>query len=149
SLVGPVGAYHLVRPAPDGDHLLVTAIHRPYSYVVTAERFPHDVEVWSRNGTVRQKLASLPLFERVPIQGVPTGPRDYSWRATQPATLIWAEALDQGDWNVVAPARDKLLMQRAPFDAPPVEVARLEQRYSTFLWGEHPGEALLMEYDRN
>ena len=40
------------------------------------------------------------------------GPRDFSWRPTDPATLLWAEALDGGDWNVEVPERDKIMLRR-------------------------------------
>jgi dipeptidyl aminopeptidase/acylaminoacyl peptidase len=91
----------------------------------------------------------LPLADRVPIAGVPTGPRDFDWRPTEPATLVWAEALDNGDWHVTVPNRDKVLMLAAPFTAAPSEVARVEQRYTGFDWGERRGTALLSEYDEN
>jgi hypothetical protein len=52
---------------------------------------------------------------------------NFSWRATDPATLVWAEALDGGDWNVNVLARDKILFEKAPFDSPAVEIARTEQ----------------------
>ncbi len=107
-------------------------IHKPYSYVTTYDRFPRDVEVWNRAGVVTRKLASLPLAERVPVAGVRTGPRVFGWRATEPATLVWAEALDGGDWNVKVPARDKVMMQKAPFDQPAVEIARRSSAASTF-----------------
>lgn len=155
SAVTPVGArghYLEVDPAPDGRHVLVTAIHRPYSYVTTYDRFPHSVEVWdlsNRADVSRKVLASLPLADRVPIHGVPTGPREFSWRPTDPATLVWAEALDGGDWNTKVPNRDKVLLQKAPFTEPPVEIARPEQRYSGYSWTEKPSVALLEEYDHN
>jgi hypothetical protein len=38
-------------------------------------------------------------------------------------------ALDGGDWKTKVPARDKVLMQKAPFTTPPVEIARTEQRF--------------------
>jgi dipeptidyl aminopeptidase/acylaminoacyl peptidase len=63
--------------------------------------------------------------------------------------LVWAEALDGGDWNVNVPARDKILLQKAPFDAPAVEIARTEQRYIGFNWSEQPSVALMNEYDEN
>jgi dipeptidyl aminopeptidase/acylaminoacyl peptidase len=85
--------------APDGDHILVHSIRKPYSYAVTYGRFAYDVEIWDRSGKATP-LAKLPVAENVPIHGVPTGPRDHEWRATEPATLVWAEALDGGDWNV-------------------------------------------------
>ncbi len=94
-------------------------------------------------------IASLPLADRVPIHGVPVGPRDFEWRPTEPATLLWAEALDGGDWNVKVPARDKVMLQKTPFNSPAVEIERTEQRYAGFLWSEKPGVALLNEYDEN
>ena len=115
--IGKAANYESLAPAPDGRHILVTAIHKPYSYVTTYERFPNEVEVWDISQIAHPRIhtiASLPLADRVPIHGVPTGPRDFSWRATEPATLVWAEALDGGDWNVKVPARDKVMMQKAP-----------------------------------
>ncbi len=150
--LGKTGKYESLNPAPDGKHVLVTAIHKPYSYVTTYDRFPQEVEVWDLSNRARplvHTVASLPLADRVPIHGVPLGPRDFSWRATEPATLVWAEALDGGDWNVTVPSRDKIMVQEAPFTAPPVELTRLEQRYEGFWWSEQPHTALLNEFDQN
>jgi dipeptidyl aminopeptidase/acylaminoacyl peptidase len=152
TLVGKPANYESLAPAPDGRHILVTAIHKPYSYVTTYDRFPKDIEVWDvseRSHVLVHNIASLPLADRVPIRGVPVGPRDFAWRATDPATLVWAEALDNGDWNVKVPARDKIMLLKAPFNAPAVEITRTEQRYAGFLWSEQPGVALLNEYDTN
>jgi dipeptidyl aminopeptidase/acylaminoacyl peptidase len=150
--VGKMGNYDLVSAAPDGQHILVAAIHKPYSYVTTYDRFPREVEVWDTSDRAHVQvhtIASLPLADRVPIAGVPVGPRDFSWRATEPATLVWAEALDGGDWKVKVPARDKILLQKAPFNSPAVEITRTEQRYVGFAWGEQAGTAFLNEYDEN
>jgi dipeptidyl aminopeptidase/acylaminoacyl peptidase len=150
--IGKTANYETIDPAPDGRHVLVTSIHRPYSYVTTYDRFPHEVQVWetSRGPNMKvQTIASLPLADRVPIRGVPLGPREFSWRATDPATLVWAEALDGGDWNVNVPARDKILMLKAPFDLPPTEITRTEQRYAGLEWTQQPGVSLLHEEDTN
>ena len=150
--VGKVANYTSLDPAPDGHHVLVTFIHKPYSYVTTYDRFPKEVEVWdvaTPAHVITHTVASLPLADRVPIHGVPTGPRDFSWRPTDPATLIWAEALDGGDWNVDVPNRDRLLLQKAPFNVLPVEIARTVQRYEGYEWSEQPSVALLSEYDEN
>jgi dipeptidyl aminopeptidase/acylaminoacyl peptidase len=150
--VGRPGNYESLDAAPDGQHILVTAIHKPYSYITTYDRFPMEVEVWDvsqRSHVLAHTIASLPLADRVPIGGVPVGPRDFSWRATEPATLIWAEALDGGDWNVKVPARDKIMLLKAPFNSPAIEIARTEQRYVGFSWGERASTALLNEYDFN
>jgi dipeptidyl aminopeptidase/acylaminoacyl peptidase len=150
--VGKPANYESLDPAPDGRHILVTAIHKPYSYVTTYDRFPQEVEVWDISDPAHvstHTVASLPLADRVPIGGVPLGPRDFSWRATAPATLIWAEALDGGDWNANVSPRDKILLQKAPFNSPAVEIARTEQRYAGFEWSDQPGAALLYEDDEN
>jgi len=152
TMVGKPGNYESLDPAPDGQHILVTAIHKPYSYVTTYDRFPRDIEVWDvseRSRVLTHTIASLPLADRVPIRGVPAGPRDFSWRATEPATLVYAEAQDGGDWNVKVPARDKILIHKAPFTSPAVEIARTEQRYAGFMWSEQANTALLTEYDNN
>jgi dipeptidyl aminopeptidase/acylaminoacyl peptidase len=145
--IGKPALYAEVSAAPDGEHLLVETVHRPFSYLTTNERFPREVEVWSRAGAVLKKIASLPLADSVPIWGVPTGPRDFEWRATAPATLIWAEALDGGDWKTQVPHRDRILMSAAPFGGEPTEIYRTEERYGGVAWGERPELALLNEYD--
>jgi dipeptidyl aminopeptidase/acylaminoacyl peptidase len=150
--LGKPANYESLTPAPDGRHILVTAIRKPYSYVTTYDRFPKEVEAWDVSDISHvhvHTVASLPLADRVPVNGVPLGPRDFSWRATEPATLLWAEALDGGDWNVQVPNRDKIMLQKAPFSSPAVEIARTEQRYAGFDWSEQSSAALLNEYDLN
>jgi dipeptidyl aminopeptidase/acylaminoacyl peptidase len=44
--IGKPANYESVTPAPDGQHILVSTIHKPYSYVTTYDRFPKEVEVW-------------------------------------------------------------------------------------------------------
>ncbi|MEA2238052.1 MAG: hypothetical protein QOC81_2776 [Thermoanaerobaculia bacterium] len=146
--VGAPAVLSNVNLSPDGEHILVTSIRKPYSYSVTYGRFANDVEVWDRTGKATP-IAKSPITDHVPIHGVPTGPRDHEWRATEPATLVWAEALDGGDWKTNVPARDKVFMQSAPFTASPVEIARTEQRYQGIDWSERPGVGLLQEYDDN
>ena len=150
--LGKPANYDSVDAAPDGRHLLVARIHKPYSYVTTHERFPREIEVWdlaNRAKPAVRNIASLPLADRVPIHGVPLGPREFSWRATEPATLLWAEALDGGDWNVKVPNRDKVMLLKAPFSGAAVEIARTEQRYEGLDWSENRDVALLLEYDHN
>jgi len=146
--IGKPAVYTSLRGSPDGNLVLVEHITRPYSYAVTFERFAHDVDVWDRSGRLVKTLAKLPLAERVPVHGVPTGPRSFSWRSLEPATVVWAEALDGGDWNVKVPARDKVLMQAAPFTAPPIE-RTTEQRFAGFEWTENKHLALLHDNDEN
>lgn len=135
-------------PAPDGRHLLVTRIEKPYSYLHPYSAFPREVAVWDRSGKTVHVVHRAPLEDKVPIEGVPVGPRNVAWRPTEPATLVWWEALDGGDPRTKVSHRDKLMMHKAPFQAEPVEVTRTVHRGMGLTYGEG-GMALVSDYDRN
>ncbi len=150
--VKPVGAaelYNDVDAAPDGVHVLTESLKAPFSHAVTYQRFANDVAVLDLGTGRSTVLASLPLADRVPVHGVPEGPRGFAWRATDPATVIYAEALDKGDWKVNVPHRDRVLMRKAPFTAAPVEIARTAQRFMGIAWTAQPDTAFLYENDDN
>lgn len=146
---GKSAIYAQVDAAPDGEHFLVVSLHRPYSYNLPASSFPKEVEVWNRSGKSVHKLASLPLQDQVPIEGVPTGPRGYAWRPTEAATLVWVEALDGGDTRKQAALRDRVLMLRAPFTGQPAELYKTEQRFAGLTWGERGDLLFVRDFDRN
>jgi dipeptidyl aminopeptidase/acylaminoacyl peptidase len=147
--VGKPAIFDEIESSPDGKHLLIGRLHRPYSYLLPSFAFPVDVEVWDRTGRTEYKLANLPLADHVPIDGVRTGPRSHHWRPTEPATVVWVEALDDGDPKKKAPHRDHLLQARAPFDAKPLELARLEHRYFGLAWAEKDGQAFVQDFERD
>lgn len=147
--VTPLGrpALHLsARPSPDGRFVLVQTAHRPYSYLVPLWRFPHAIEVWDSRGDVVRRIADVPLQESVPtaFDAVPAGPRDAAWRADQPATLVWVEALDGGDPAVAAEKRDRALMLAAPFAGEPTTLAEVGYRVEEITWAR-PTLAILEE----
>ncbi|HYP00010.1 MAG TPA: prolyl oligopeptidase family serine peptidase [Pyrinomonadaceae bacterium] len=147
--IGQPAIYDTASPAPDGAHLLVVRIKRPYSYLHPANSFPKEVEVWDTRGRVMHKLASMPLQDQVPIDGVITGPRSHSWRPNEPATLVWVEALDNGDPKQKVAHRDRVLMLKAPFTGAPTELTKLEDRYAGMQWFERGGLAFVNDYNRD
>ncbi|MGH9881095.1 MAG: prolyl oligopeptidase family serine peptidase, partial [Pyrinomonadaceae bacterium] len=147
--VGQPAIFQTASPAPDGEHILVARIQKPFSYLYPAFAFPREVEVWDTKGKSVFKLASLPLQDQVPIDGVATGPRAYRWRPTEPATLIWAEALDGGDPKKKVPHRDRLLTLKAPFSGSPTEVMKTEQRFAGMQFGEKDGLVFVSDFDRD
>jgi hypothetical protein len=118
--LGLTGIFDAVAPSPDGRYFYVAQLHRPYSYLVPAERFPVTLTVHDRTGRPVHQLADLPLAENVPIPtgSVRTGPREVEWRADAPATLSWFEALDGGDAGRAADWRDEWCLLAAPFSGP-------------------------------
>lgn len=134
--LGEPGIVGKADPSPDGRYVLVATVDRPYSYLVPMGRFPYRVEVLDRDGGLVREIADLPLAEEVPIPfgSVPTGPREFEWRADADATLLWAEALDGGDAGKEADERDRLFLLPAPFDGDPEPWLTLEQRYGGTQW---------------
>jgi dipeptidyl aminopeptidase/acylaminoacyl peptidase len=146
---GRPAVFLTAEPSPDGKHFLVARVRRPYSYLHPLTAFPREVEVWDAGGRVVHKLASLPLADEVPIEGVPKGPRAYEWRPTEPATLFWAEALDDGDPRKKVPHRDRLMTLKAPFSGQPAEVFKTEHRFAGAQWGEGGEFLFVRDFDRD
>ncbi|MFO0881586.1 MAG: prolyl oligopeptidase family serine peptidase [Gemmataceae bacterium] len=145
--VGKPAIFARSAPSPDGKYLLISRVQRPYSYVVPAGAFGRSEEIWTTEGRKVRTLAELPLQDNIPIEGVPTGPRNLTWRADRPATLIYAEALDGGDPARKVPHRDRLWSLAAPFTEDARELTKTEHRLAGLTWGEK-GQALLSDYDR-
>lgn len=135
--LGPAGLIRRAEPSPDGRYFLCEVVHRPFSYLVPASRFPYRVEVRDREGRVVCVVADLPLAEQVPIafDAVPAGPRAFGWRADAPATLSWTEAQDGGDPHLAAEVRDRLFLLPAPFEGRPIPLAPLGLRFAGIRWG--------------
>ncbi|MGM0466648.1 MAG: S9 family peptidase [Acidobacteriota bacterium] len=145
--IGEPGVYAGASPSPDGKLLLVHKVKKPYSYSVPYYYFTHNLEIWDMEGQLVHLLAEVPLADDVPMRGVPEGIRSVDWRALEPATLIWVEALDEGDPEKEVPHRDKMMTLSYPFTEEPQEVLKIKHRYSGISWLENPGMAFLTEYD--
>ena len=46
--IGKAGIIESARISPDGKNILVTTIHRPFSYLHDARSFPKEIEIWDR-----------------------------------------------------------------------------------------------------
>jgi len=134
---GSPGLHVGASPAPDGKHLLVQTLERPFSYLVPFYRFPRRIEVVDTSARPVHELARLPLVEGLPVgnDSVPTGVRSVTWRSDAPATLVWAEAQDGGDPSVETELRDRVFALAAPFKNEPVVLADLSMRYRGATWG--------------
>ncbi|MBI2615449.1 MAG: S9 family peptidase [Gemmatimonadetes bacterium] len=116
------------NPAPSGELLLVSRVQRPYSYQVTMNDFPQEIEAWTLTGEKAATIASIPLAEDAPMDGVRPGPRSFQWVPGRPATLMYVEALDGGDNRRPAAERDRVILLEAPFTEPR-ELTRLAFRF--------------------
>lgn len=147
--LGPPGPYYHLSDSPDGQHLLVYRLKRPFSFRVPFPYFARTIEVWSAEGELERVIADLPVSDEVPRQGVPTGPRLVSFEESVPASLVWVEALDGGDPKAPAEHRDQLLRLAAPFRAEPEVVGQVQHRCLGWYDLAAPGQLLMTEHDRD
>jgi len=139
--------YSDVSFSPDGTYIMTSTIHKPFSYIVPYYRFPETVTVYDQDGTEVKVINETPLLEELPqgFMATQTGKRRISWRADQPATLYWVEALDQGDPEVQVDYRDQVFMQKAPFTGAAQKVIKTINRFSGITWGD---STTAVAYDR-
>lgn len=125
-------------PSPDGNYVMVTYVHRPFSYIVPYSRFPMRTVIFDRDGRLVREVADTPLAENVPkgFGAVPTGARGFQWRADVPASLYWVEAQDGGDPRAEADLRDRLYALDAPFTGQPRAALDFELRFGGVTWGD-------------
>jgi len=147
--LGEPGLYYHLSESPDGQHLLVYRLQRPFSFRVPFPYFARRVEVWTADGELERVIADLPVSDEVPRQGVPTGPRLVSWEESMPASLVWTEALDGGDPMTKAEFRDELNRLPAPFDESPLRCVQVEHRCLGWYDMAAPGQLLITEHDRD
>ena len=123
--------------SPDGNYLMITTIEKPFSYIVPLSRFPQKTTIYDSNGKEIKVVNEVPLSEIMPkgFSSTRTGKRSMGWRADQPATLHFVEALDGGDQANKVEFRDELFLWEAPFNQAPKSLMKIPQRYGGIMWG--------------
>jgi len=136
----PVGKPCMITdlaPSPDGKYLMVSSMHRPFSYIVPYYLFPSVTQVWDLRGNLVKTLDEAPLNENIPrgYDMVIPGPRNFDWRSDKPATVYWVEALDSGDYQNEMKYHDQVYTLDAPFSGSPVKLIPTEKRFGGITWG--------------
>lgn len=128
--------YRSLEFSPDGQYLLITTIERPFSYIVPFQRFPATTVIYDRVGNFVKKIMEVPLIEELPkgFMAERKGIRELEWRADKPATLFWAEALDEGDPEKNVEFRDEVFELSAPFTGEKRSLLKTINRYSGITW---------------
>lgn len=144
---GKPGIIDSISPSPDGKYILVERVRKPFSYLVPYHRFAQSIEIWDNTGKLLKVQADIPLSEDVPKGFMATrkGPRSHQWRADAPATLYWAEALDEGNPRKKVEFRDQVYCLDAPFTGQPKKGPATKLRFSGFTWGTG-SIAMISEY---
>lgn len=137
SLFKEKAMYSYISFSPDGNYLLTSTLQKPFSYLVPYHRFPIIENVYDKSGKLVKQVNQLELAEIMPkgFMAVRKGKRAMYWRPDLASTLVYIEALDEGDPEVKVPHRDAVYTWTAPFDKDPALLAKTEQRYRGMEWG--------------
>jgi len=134
--------------SPDGNYVLVTTLRKPFSYMVPLNRFPQLTVVYDLNGKEVKTISEVQLTEVMPkgFMAVRNGKRHTNWRADQPATLFYVEALDGGDPLNLVDFRDAVYQWKVPFAESPTLLAKTILRFSHVIWGNETVAILIDEW---
>jgi dipeptidyl aminopeptidase/acylaminoacyl peptidase len=138
--------YKNISFSPDGEYVMVSTIKKPFSYLVPYYRFPSETTIYTKDAEMVKTVLSVPLIEDLPkgFMSVRTGRRDLAWRADKPSSLIYAEALDNGDPAVEVDFRDEVFQLDAPFDGDKKSILKTINRFGGIEWAN---ETTAIAYD--
>ena len=130
--------YNSIMFSPDGEYVMVTTVEKPFSYLVPYRRFPSKTLIYSKDGQKVETVIEVPLIEDLPkgFMAVRKGKRRFSWRNDLPASLVYAEALDEGDPEKEVLYRDEVFQLDAPFNGKPKSLMKTINRYDSAVWGD-------------
>tara|TARA_Y100001980_G_C14553644_1_gene339197 strand:- start:3035 stop:4591 length:1557 start_codon:yes stop_codon:yes gene_type:complete len=92
--------------------------------------------IFSSKGKELRTLYEVPLIEDLPkgFMAVRKGPRNFSWRLDKPSTLIYAEALDEGNPEIESKHRDEIFQLQYPFKQNRISILKTINRYYRIDW---------------
>ncbi|MFT5143263.1 MAG: dipeptidyl aminopeptidase/acylaminoacyl peptidase [Rhodothermales bacterium] len=116
--IGSPGMYESVSLSPDGAHLLVSRIERPFSFRTSYGGFPRRTLVLNVANGQEAELNSRVLREGRGGNGDGDGgdgPRDFAWIPDGSGLAFLSKAKEDKD-NPDAPRPDRVMRANAPFD---------------------------------
>ncbi len=125
--------------SPDGEYVLITSLHPPFSYLVTYSRFPQKTFILDKSGKEVKVLLEAPLIEDLPkgFMATKKGMRNIAWRSDKPSDIYFVKALDEGDPAIEVDFRDEVFVLNAPFDGAPKPIVKTVARYAGIYWGNN------------
>ena len=128
--------YRSINFSPDGNYVLINTVEKPFSYLVPYRRFPSKTTVYTKTGKRIQTVLEVPLIEDLPkgFMAVRQGKRNFIWRNDKPATLVYVEALDDGDPKNKVEYRDEVFEIEAPYNINSKSILKTINRFSTIQW---------------
>ncbi len=128
--------YRSISFSPDGNYVMVTTVETPFSYLVPYYRFPSKTTIYTKDAKIVETIVEVPLIEDLPkgFMAVRKGKRDISWRNDKAASIIYTEALDEGEPANEVAYRDEVFELEAPFNGTPKSLLKTINRFYNMDW---------------
>jgi dipeptidyl aminopeptidase/acylaminoacyl peptidase len=149
SKIGKPALFDDVSISPNNNFLLIQKIVKPYSYLVPYYYFPKQIQIIDMKGNLVNDFYQRPLLDEIPIGGTFLGPRNIHWQPLKKSSLVWVEALDEGNPKNKVKFRDRILRLEIPSIKNTEELFKTEQRFSGINWSEEEDILIYSEYDRD
>ena len=148
--IGKPAIYDNLNLSPDKKYIMVKTLHRPFSYLVSANGFPSTVTITDLKGKTLKVLAELPSTEQRPsgYDNTQNVDRGFNWRGDEAATITWAHPLDSGLIKKKVDFHDAVYELAAPFNGQSKLLFKTTMRYSNTQWGTNT-LALVTEVSRS
>ncbi len=129
--------YTSISLSPDGNYVMVNKLEKPFSYIVSYNRFPTNTSIYTKDAKKVKTILESPLLEELPTGRSSTraGMRSLGWRSDKASMLFYAVALDEGDAKKKVDFRDEVFVLDAPFNGSPKSIMKTINRYSGITWG--------------
>ncbi len=127
--LGEPAMFMNIALSPDGKYILTEKMTGEFSYIVSYQNFPQDLQVLDRTGKVLSTIRKTPLREadarsddRDPMDDLP---RDVAWRPDENGlSFLWRESRSERDKASIDEDRnderedrnDRLMLLTPPFD---------------------------------
>ena len=122
--VGKKGVINAFEVSPDGNYIILTTLHKPYTYAKPYSSFYKKIVILDMNG---KTVLPLKMPKNAP-KGTPTRSL-WSWRTDKPATVVWKEK-SAGENPTY-----KLIQCEAPFDPEVTQtLVTADSDISEFIW---------------
>ena len=137
--IGEPAMYMSISLSPDGKYILIEKIVEPFSYIVSYDDFPRELQVMDVEGEVLSTIRKVPLKEAMrrdrDREGEEDLPQDVSWRPDgKGLSFLWREKKKEEKSEEEpddSKQKDRLMFLAPPFDMSQVQTLVLsEKRFS-------------------
>src|SRR6056297_19718 len=143
------GIYSDISISPNKNYFLVEEIIKPYSYRVPHYYFAKKFKIVDRKGKLVKLLEKRDVQDEIPIGGTYSGPRMFHWQPLKSATIVWADAIDEGNPEKKVEYRDQICSLKAPFSGKRNKLFKTTNRFSGIDWSEKEDRLIFYEYNRD